>query len=229
MSCLDSLKNGQRCRSMIGWKAVADGSILRETQPGRWSLVLFVQRRCSDDATPHFMVLAHWLVWTEDVWGTPDTDIVSPKCPFSTWRELPPKYTQLLWILCPNLHTYQGRWTWVAGIKLEVDTMTITYFLLLKFSFILSNDSTTHSLPLLSYNSRLQSSEDPPPTGLLLSLAHLPSSCLQASYFVGLLHNQNVFSSDRLLGFSLYPSQQTWKGIRKSFPLPWSYYSPHHV
>lgn len=125
--CLDSLKNRQWYRSMTGWKAVADGGTLRETQPGCWSLVLFVERRCSDDATSHFVVLAHWLVWTEDIWGTPDTEIVSPKCPFSTWRELPPNYTQLLWILCPNLHTYQGRWTWVAGIKLQVDTMTITY------------------------------------------------------------------------------------------------------
>lgn len=133
--CLDSLKKRQRYRRMIGWKAVADGGMLRETQPGRWSLVLFVQRRCSEDATPHFGVLAHWLFWTEDIWGTPDTEIVSPKCLFSTWRDLPPKCSQLLWILCPNLHTYQGRWTWVAGIKLGVDTMTITYSLITQIFF----------------------------------------------------------------------------------------------
>lgn len=94
---LDSLKNRQRYRRMIGWEAVADGGMLRETQPGHWSLVLFVQRQCSEDATPHFGVLAYWLFWTEDIWGTPDTEIVSPKCLFSTRRDLPPKCTQLLW------------------------------------------------------------------------------------------------------------------------------------
>lgn len=92
-------------------------------------------RQCSEDATPHFGVLAHWLFWTEDRWGTPDTEIVSPKCPFSTWRDLPPKCSQLLWILCPNLHTYQRRWTWVAGIKLGVNTMTITYSFITQIFF----------------------------------------------------------------------------------------------